>query len=149
MARVCLLDINVLVALFDVDHVHHDLAHDWFADHRAGGWATCPLTENGFVRVVSNPRYLSETVRPAAALVQLGRFCASGNHYFWADAVSLRDAKLFNLAAARGHGQVTDVYLLGLAHRMRGRLATFDRTIPLSAVRGARADALAVIALAE
>ena len=145
MARVSLLDVNVLVALFDPDHVHHELAHDWFADHRADGWATCAVTENGFVRIVSNPRYQSNAPRPAAVLDQLRRFCASGRHHFWADSVSLRDADLFNLAVARGHGQVTDVYLLGLARRMGGRLATFDRTIPPAAVKGARADTLAVI----
>ena len=145
MARVSLLDVNVLVALFDPDHVHHDLAHDWFADHRADGWATCAVTENGFVRVTSNPRYRPEPPRPALALDRLRRFCASGHHHFWADEVSLRDTELFNLAVARGHRQVTDVFLLGLARRMGGRLATFDRTIPLGAVRGARADNLAVI----
>jgi toxin-antitoxin system PIN domain toxin len=146
MARVALLDVNVLVALFDPDHVHHDLAHDWFADHRAGGWATCATTENGFVRVVSNPRYQAEAPRPAVALDQLRRFCASGHHHFWAEDLSLRDAARFDLKNARGHGQLTDVYLLGLAKCRGGRLATFDRTIPLSAVTGARADVLAVIA---
>ena len=145
MARVSLLDVNVLVALFDPDHVHHDLAHDWFADHRADGWATCAITENGFVRVVSNPRYQPNGPRPAAALEQLRRFCASGKHHFWSEAVSLRDTELFNLANARGHRQVTDVYLLGLAKRMGGRLATFDRTVPLSAVKGARAETLILI----
>ena len=149
MAVVSLLDVNVLVALFDPDHVHHDLAHDWFADHRAEGWATCAVTENGFVRVVSNPRYRPEAPRPAAIVEQLRRFCASGRHHFWADSISLRDAALFNLAVARGHRQVTDVYLLGLAKRMGGRLATFDRTILLSAVKGARPETLAVISAAN
>jgi toxin-antitoxin system PIN domain toxin len=146
MPRVSLLDVNVLVALFDPDHVHHDLAHDWFADHRAAGWATCAVTENGFARVVSNPRYQPDAPRPSAVLDQLRKFCASGGHHFWADSVSLRDAALFNLAHARGHRQLTDVYLLGLARRMGGRLATFDRGIPLTAVKGARPDTVAVIA---
>jgi toxin-antitoxin system PIN domain toxin len=145
MSRVSLLDVNVLVALFDPDHVHHDLAHDWFTDHRTDGWATCAVTENGFVRVVSNPGYRPDAPRPAIALDLLRRFCDSGHHHFWADEVSLRDAALFNLAAARGHRQVTDVYLLGLAKRKGGRLATFDRTIPPGTVKGARSDSLAVI----
>jgi uncharacterized protein len=149
MPRVSLLDVNVLVALFDPDHVHHDLAHDWFADHGALGWATCAVTENGFVRVVSNPRYQPGALRPAVALDRLRRFCASGGHQFWADAVSLRDSTLFNLSSARGHRQLTDIYLLGVAQRMGGRLATFDRAIPSSAVRGARADTLAVIGRAS
>jgi hypothetical protein len=145
MARVSLLDVNVLVALFDPDHIHHELAHDWFADHRAEGWATCAVTENGFVRVVSNPRYQPDAPRPAAVVDRLRRFCTSEHHHFWADPVSLRDAALFNLSVARGHRQVTDIYLLALARRQGGRLATFDRTIPLAAVKGAGDDTLAVI----
>ncbi|MEZ5316385.1 MAG: TA system VapC family ribonuclease toxin [Vicinamibacterales bacterium] len=145
MPRVSLLDVNVLVALFDPDHVHHDLAHDWFEDSGVQGWATCAVTENGFVRVVSNPRYRPEAPRPVEALDRLRRFCAGGGHQFWADAVSLRDTTLFDLNMARGYRQLTDIYLLGVAHRMGGRLATFDRGIPLSAVRGARPQTLAVI----
>ena len=110
MARVSLLDVNVLVALFDPDHVHHDLAHDWFADHRGDGWATCATTENGFVRILANPAYQADAPRLATALERLQRFCASGNHHFWPNAVSLRDTGLFSLGSARGHRQITDVY---------------------------------------
>ena len=145
MARVALLDVNVLVALFDPDHVHHELAHDWFADHRAGGWATCPITENGFVRVVSNPRYRADAARASVVIGQLRRFCASGDHHFWPATISLRDEALFLVDAARGHRQLTDLYLLGLARKMGGALATFDRTIPLAAVKGLKSDQLAVI----
>jgi toxin-antitoxin system PIN domain toxin len=144
--RVALLDVNVLVALFDPDHIHHDLAHDWFADHRAQGWATCPVTENGFVRVLANPGYGGAVVRPADLIERLRRFCASGHHHFWADGVSLTDETLFAPAFAGGHRQITDIYLLGLAMARGGCLATFDRTIPLKAVRGSGPDLLAVIA---
>jgi toxin-antitoxin system PIN domain toxin len=146
VARVALLDVNVLVALFDPDHIHHDAAHDWFADHRDAGWATCPITENGFVRVVTNPRFHTSPLRPAVAIEHLRKFCASGGHHFWKDAVPLCDERIFNLSAARGHAQLTDVYLLGLAARSGGCLATFDRSIPLGAVIGARRDMLTVIA---
>jgi uncharacterized protein len=145
MSQTALLDVNVLVALFDPDHVHHDLAHDWFADCRAGGWATCPLTENEVVRVLSNPNYGGAAMRPAVVANYLRRFCASGHHEFWDDVVSLRDRTLFDLAFAGGYRQLTDVYLLGLATRKGGRLATFDRTIPIKAVVGARGNTLAVI----
>jgi uncharacterized protein len=145
-ARVALLDVNVLVALFDPDHVHHGLAHDWFADQRPQGWATCPLTENGFVRVLSNPAYGIDSRRPDAVVSRLRRFCASGHHVFWPDAVSLTDGRLFALPHVAGHRQVTDVYLLGLAMAMKGCLATFDRTIPLKTVIGATAASLTVIA---
>ena len=145
MARVALLDVNILVALFDPDHVHHDLAHDWFADHRTRGWATCPITENGFLRIVTNPRYQPDPPRPETAAAQLRQFCESGHHHLWHDLVSLRDRKLFALRAAGGSRHITDVYLLGLAKRMNGTLATFDRGIPLAAVQGARPEHLTVI----
>lgn len=145
MARVALLDVNVLVALFDPDHVHHDLAHDWFSDRRGAGWATSATTESGFVRVISNPKYRPDALRPAVALDQLRKFCDSGHHHYWATAPSLRDASIFALNLVRGHAQVTDVCLLGLAKSMKGTLATFDRTIPLGAVKGATGEHLAVI----
>ena len=145
MARVTLLDVNVLVALFDPDHVHHDLAHDWFADQRTSGWATCAMTESGFIRIVSNPKYQADPMRPSAAASQLQKFCASGHHQYWTGMPSLRDDAVFALGAARGHRQITDVCLLGLAKTKSGALATFDRTIPLVAVKGARPEHLAII----
>ena len=145
MNRVALLDVNILVALFDPDHVHHELAHDWFADHRAHGWATCPVTENGCVRVLANPKYRVIVPRPIELVERLRRFCSSGDHAFWPAFVSLRDETIFKPPFIRGHRQLTDVYLLGLAVKTGGRLATFDRAIPLGAVVGATRDALAVI----
>lgn len=149
LSRVALLDVNVLVALFDPDHVHHDLAHDWFAEHRASGWATCPLTENGLIRVLSNHAYGLNGQRPADLLEMLRAFRASGHHVFWPDAVSLADEGLFVPALLAAHRHVTDAYLLGLATRMRGCLATFDRGIPVKAVAGATTNELQVIAPAE
>jgi toxin-antitoxin system PIN domain toxin len=146
MAAVALLDVNVLVALFDPEHVHHDLAHDWFTGNRDNGWATCPITEAGLVRILTNPKFQPDPPRPAEAVAHLKRFCASGHHHFWTDLVSIRDEKLFSLGAARGHRQITDVYLLGLARHMNGTLATFDRSIPLGSVRGATSRHLSVIA---
>jgi toxin-antitoxin system PIN domain toxin len=145
VSPVALLDVNVLVALFDPDHVHHDLAHDWFGDHHQRGWATCPVTENGFVRVLANPAYGATVTRPKELVERLARFCSTRQHVFWTDAVSLADPQIFNPAMIRGHRQVTDVYLLGLARKMGGCLATFDRTIPLGAVIGATPSTLAVV----
>lgn len=149
MRRTALLDVNVLVALFDPDHVHHDVAHDWFAHSGRAGWATCPLTEAGFVRVLSNPAYGGTMVRPADLAERLRRFCASGGHVFWPDAVSLVDASLYDLSRVAGFRQLTDVYLVGLAHTRGGVLATFDRGIPVTAVKGASAATLEVIAPLE
>jgi hypothetical protein len=143
--RVALLDVNVLVALFDQDHVHHELAHDWFADHRANGWATCPVTENGFVRVVSNPAYGLEGVRPEVAVTRLRTFCGSGHHVFWPDTLSMTDADVFRAPFIAGSRQLTDIYLLGLAVHRQGCLATFDRSIPVKAVAAARPADLQVI----
>ena len=75
--------------------------------------------------------------------------CLGGHHVFWAATVSLTDNRLFNLEVVRGHRQLTDVYLLGLALTMNGCLVTLDRTIPLSAVKGAQAGTLQVIAPAD
>ncbi len=145
MSRVALLDVNVLVALFDPDHVHHEAAHAWFALNRGVGWATCPLTENGVVRVLSNPAYGAEPERLGALLARLRSFCASGGHVFWPDDVTLRSARALRAGAALSHGTLTDVYLLALALAHGGRLATFDRRIPVAAVAGAEKEHLEVI----
>jgi toxin-antitoxin system PIN domain toxin len=137
------LDVNVLVALFDPDHVHHDAAHAWFGKHRSAGWATCPLTESGLVRILSNPAYSPQGERPARIAESLQAFRESGDHQFWPDDVSLSDSRLFSLEV--GWRKLTDVYLLGLALRHQGRLATFDRSIPIPPVRGARPEHLVVI----
>jgi toxin-antitoxin system PIN domain toxin len=140
-----LLDVNVLIALTDPDHVHHELAHDWFAAEGAAAWATCPLTENGFLRVLASPGYHSAQLRPAAVASILRRLRAGKGHEFWPDGVSLADSTRFDLAFVGGYRQLTDVYLLGLAHAHGGALATFDRTIPVKAVRAATRATLHVI----
>lgn len=149
MSRVALLDVNVLLALFDPGHVHHEIAHDWFADERESGWATCPLTENGFLRTAGVAARSGEFVSVAALRVGLGTFRSSGHHEFWPDDVSLLDDRLFHVDLVRGHQQLTDVYLLGLAVRHRGCLVTFDRKIPLGAVKGARRESIVVLAPEE
>jgi uncharacterized protein len=143
--RVSLLDVNVLVALFFPDHVHHELAHDWFAGHREQGWATCPLTENGFIRVACQQPSDDVLVRPTDVITHLDRFRGDKLHRSWTDTISLTDTAVFAPQYIRGHQQLTDVYLLGLAKKMGGRLATFDRTIPVKAIRGGSAELLHVI----
>ena len=155
MSGVALLDVNVLVALFDPDHIHHEPAHRWFESHRPSGWATCPLTENGLIRVLAHPAYApaatsptspTTPIPPALMIERLRAFCRSGGHELWPDDVSLRDADLFEAGAPSSHRQVTDLYLLGLAVKRQGCLATFDRAIPLAKVRGAEARNLVLIA---
>ena len=144
MASPALLDASVLIALLDVGHVHHDIAHDWFADNRVRGWATSPLTENALLRIASNPRYGSNWERLPVLTNRLRAFCATADHQFWPDTLSLRDNAVFDLSLA-SQQHLTDVYLLGLAKTNGGVLATFDRTIPLNVVVGASLDLLEVI----
>jgi predicted nucleic acid-binding protein len=134
--------------LFEPDHVHHDRAHDWFSENRSRGWATCPLTENALIRVLSHPRYGSNVERPGALALRLRAFCAGEGHRFWAASLSLCDPAVFDLSFAT-HRLLADVYLLGLAHLNGGALATFDRTIPIKAVVGAPPDVLEVIGATE
>jgi len=137
-----LLDVNVLLALSDPMHVHHEAAHRWFGEEGRHAWATCPLTENAYVRIASHPSYPNRPGDAAVVLDSLRRLYAVAEHDFWPDDVSLLDLVL--PGAAMSHGQVTDVYLLGLAARRGGKLATFDRRIPSQVVPGG-AEALEVI----
>jgi toxin-antitoxin system PIN domain toxin len=146
VSAAALLDVNVLVALFDPDHVHHQIAHDWFSDHASEPWATCGVTESGFMRVVANPAYGSPIESTADLIPLLKKFCSSRQHVFWAEAVSFRDEALFRPSYIRGYRQLTDLYLLGLATKNGGRLVTFDSTIPVEAVVGATRENLQVVA---
>ena len=127
----------MLVALFDPGHMHHDAAHGWFARNQKHGSATCPLTLNGCVRVLANPKYPIVPIAPEQLIVLLRTMCANPYHEFWPDSVSLLDDTLFKPPFIMGHRMITDVYLLGLAVRRHGKLATFDRGIALRAVVGA------------
>ncbi len=146
MSRVALLDVNVIVALFDGEHVHHDIAHDWFADERHHGWATTPIVENGALRVLSSPAYHSDAISPTTLRAHLRTFCADGSHIFWPDDVSLLDDGVLAPQATLTHRQLTDVYLLALAVKHHGTLATFDGSIPLAPIKGARRAHLTVLA---
>jgi toxin-antitoxin system PIN domain toxin len=142
---VALLDVNVLIALFDPAHVHHEAAHAWFALNCGRQWASCPLTENAFVRVLSNPGYPGQPTTVEDAVSRLRTFCSAREHVFWPDSVSLREPGRFRWKHVQGHRQLTDVYLLGLAVSNEGRLATFDSTISLRAIEGAREENLELI----
>lgn len=133
---VFLLDVNVLLALCDSAHSQHDAAHEWFAASGRKSWATCPITENGFVRIASHPSYPNQPGGVDIVTAVLRDLCAGDGHVFWPDDISLRD--VITPGAIVTHGHVTDVYLLGLAARNGGKLATFDRRIPASAVKRGR-----------
>lgn len=139
-----LLDVNVLIALLDPDHVSHEPAMAWFAGNARAGWASCPLTQNGCVRIMSSPSYPNP--RPVHVLVKrLADACAERIHEFWPDEPGLVDSAVFDATRIHGPRQITDVYLLGLAVRNDGRFVTFDGRIPLEAVRGATERHLLVL----
>ena len=140
-----LLDVNVLVALFDPAHIHHEAAHDWFGTSGAAGWATCPLTENGLLRVLSNPAYPGRRTTVADAVDRLRRFTESEAHVFWADDISLLETHWIDASHLSGHREITDSYLLALAAHRSGTLATFDRNVRIEAVPGAGEQHLSVI----
>jgi uncharacterized protein len=139
-----LLDVNVLLALFDGDHVDHGRAHAWLDTEIGAGWASCPITQNGFVRVISQPRYPSP-ITAFEAFGLLSRACGTEYHDFWPCDISLLDHEVMDSSRLHGARQITDSYLLALAVARGGRLVTFDRSLSLAAVRGATAAHLTVL----
>jgi toxin-antitoxin system PIN domain toxin len=139
-----LFDVNMLLALFDPGHIHHEAARAWWLTHRSEGWASCPLTQNGFARIISKPGYQRPVALPTAVSMLRAQLSQS-DHEFWPDAISIADDQLFDQSFILGPHQITDVYLLGLAVKHGGRLVTLDRGLPLRAVRGAEARHLIVL----
>lgn len=136
-----LLDVNVLIALLDSAHVHHGVARTWLEDHIEAGWASCPITQDGCIRIMSQAAYPGARP-PAAIAARLGDAAATRWHAFWADDVSLLDAETFDWSQVLGSRQLTNAYLLALAVRNGARLVTLDRAVPLAGVRKAEAKHL-------
>lgn len=139
-----LLDVNVLLALLDPLHSHHPRAHAWFSGADTH-WATCALTENAALRIMSHPGYTNPLASPAEAAGLLGELCALSGHRFWSCDLSLLAGPVVLRDRLLHHGLVTDTYLLALAVRHGGRLATFDRRLVADVVKGGR-EALHLIA---
>lgn len=131
-----LLDVNVLVALFDPGHVHHEAAHRWFAAHSRQRWATCPVTINGCIRVLSHASYPTVRATPAEVISRLRVLCGKPSHKFWPDDISLLDEARCRPSKIKSAAHLTDIYLLSLAVSRQGRLITFDRSISLEPVPG-------------
>jgi toxin-antitoxin system PIN domain toxin len=143
--KTALLDVNVLIALLWPAHDHHDAAHDWFAARgQRSRWATCPLTQMAFVRIVSNPAFSPDALAPADALGVLERNLAHPRHEFWPDDIALVEAVGPVAPRLQGYRQIADAYLLGLALGRRGTLASFDRGLRALA-RGEQAAELEVV----
>ncbi|MDO5623052.1 MAG: PIN domain-containing protein [Paracoccus sp. (in: a-proteobacteria)] len=133
-----LLDVNVLIALIDPSHIAHDEAHDWFAATGQESWATCPMTENGVIRILGNPKYPNSPGSPAAVTDIVRKLRALPGHRFWPDDISLVDEAFIEPTRVLTFGQVTDTYLLALAQKHGGQLATFDRKLSVAAVRNGK-----------
>ena len=136
-----LLDVNVLIALLDADHASHRGARAWFGEHASAGWASCPITQNGCVRIMSHPGY-PNAPSVLEVVQRLRAATADRTHQFWPDDQSLLDEKLVDATRVHGPRQLTDVYLLALAMKHGGRLVTFDASIAIGAVKGAKAPHL-------
>lgn len=131
-----LLDVNVLIALLDSDHSLHHAAAGWFDKEADNGWASCPITQNGCVRTMSNPGYPGAF--PVQAIIErLAKASRTRLHQFWPDDLSLLDPALLDASRIHGPRQITDLYLLALAVRHGGRFVTFDHSISVEGVKGA------------
>ncbi|MGA2538984.1 MAG: TA system VapC family ribonuclease toxin [Terracidiphilus sp.] len=134
---IALLDVNALLALLWENHLFHARIARWFESAEGRGWATCPITEQGFVRIVSNPVYMNPApgIRSALDLIQKTTE-ASKDHHFWADALPLSKLGASIRQRLQGHQQITDAYLLMLAIHHKGKLVTFDRRMLALAPEG-------------
>ena len=133
-----LLDVNVLIALIDPAHVGHDAAHDWFAETGSASWATCPITENGAIRILGNPKYPNSPGSPAAVAPIVTALKSLPGHEFWGDDLSLVASDLVDVSQISTSVQLSDTYLLALAVAHRGILATLDRRMMTKAVKGGK-----------
>ncbi len=124
---IALVDVNVLVALIWESHLHHAAARRWFATQRGDGWATCSVTQAGFVRVSSNPRVLQDAVSVRQAVATLAAAISAPGHHLLTDGAGFVDNPLVPHDRLVGHQQVTDALLVSIATQHRATLATFDR----------------------
>lgn len=131
-----LLDVNVLIALLDPDHSLHGRARDWFGRSAPNGWTSCPITQNGCVRIMAHPGY-PNPLPVRAVMERLREATRSPFHEFWADEVSLLEPRIADASRIHGPRQLTDLYLLALAVHRGGRFVTFDASVSASAIRGA------------
>ena len=125
--KTALLDLNILTALLWPAHEHHEAAHRWFSARANARWATCALTQIGFVRITSNPAFSRDALSPTEAMALLAENLTHPGHEFWAAALQVPAAIRGMEARLQGYRQFTDAYLLALANRHKGVLATFDR----------------------
>ena len=142
-----LLDVNVLIALSWPSHIHHSSAHRWFSEERGDGFATCPMTQCGFIRISANSLIIPDAVSVPKARDHLRLLMAHPDHVFWNDDVNPCEKDGLPAALMGGHRQVTDAYLVALACRRRGKLVTLDQRIPKALKNSRFAESVVLIAL--
>jgi toxin-antitoxin system PIN domain toxin len=125
--KTALLDLNILTALLWPTHEHHAAAHQWFGHRSRARWASCPFTQLGFVRLVTNPAFSRDALSPADAVTLLAENLKHPHHEFWPDALPVPRAVANIQDRLQGHRQLTDAYLIAVAHERDGVVATFDR----------------------
>jgi uncharacterized protein len=139
-----LLDVNVLIALVDPAHVQHEHVHEWFGRVGHKAFATCPITENGLLRIVGHPKYPNSPGPPSAVASSLCAIRSLDGHQFWPDSISLVEGDMVDPALLSSHGRVTDSYLVALARSNKGKLATLDQKLATGVVAEGK-TALALI----
>ncbi len=139
-----LLDVNVLIALLDADHSLHERAFEWFGVYARSGWASCPISQNGCLRIMSHPGY-PNPLPVAAVMARLAAATRSSHHQFWPDDVSLLDPDVAEPTRIHGPRQLTDLFLLALAIYHGGRFVTFDTAVAPNAVKGAEKKHLVIL----
>jgi toxin-antitoxin system PIN domain toxin len=133
-----LLDVNVLIALVDGNHMHHEAAHRWFKAEGRHSWATCPLTENGVLRIVGDPRYPNSPGSPYVVAPLIKQLQNARGHTFWSDDISLLGHGDIDAQCLLHSRYITDTYLLALAKSRDGTLTTFDRHLITAAVQNGK-----------
>ena len=140
-----LLDVNILVPLIDPEHAFFEKAHDWFASIEGQTWLTCPITQNGAVRTVCQPRYPTGPASVVDAVASMGTITTSAHHKFIADDISLLNNAWVDTSKLTSHKQITDTYLLALATHHRATFVTFDKHVVVSSVKSPHASLLVVV----
>lgn len=141
-----LLDVNTLIALLHFEHNFHKAAHQWWSENSQYGWASCPLTENGVIRIMSNPRYSSLVKFSISDVTSLIKgFVDNSDHVFWPDDITVIDENIFDHEMILGSNQLTEVYLLGLAVKHGGVLVSFDQSILTTAIRSDPSEHLRIL----
>jgi toxin-antitoxin system PIN domain toxin len=135
-----LLDVNVLIALVDPAHVQHEGVHEWFGRIGSQAFATCPITENGLLRIVGHPKYPNSPGPPSIVISTLLAIRSLAGHAFWPDSISLTNSALIDASLLSSHSRITDSYLLALARANKGQLATLDHKLATEVVPEGKAS---------